>query len=81
MIPPVSIRKPLGRNVHEAPESIYLAHNKLNFVDLTSRERVVPGGAVAQGAVEPMIAGVADASVQLVTVPDLSTNDKLRGER
>lgn len=56
---------------HDAHES-YLAHNKLDFVDLTSREWVISGGAVAQGAVEPMVARVADASVQFVTIPDLS---------
>lgn len=50
----------------------YLAHNELNLVDLTSREWVVSVGAVSQGAVKPMIARVANASVQFVAIPDLS---------
>lgn len=58
----------------------YLAHNKLNFVDLTSRDWVVSGGAVAQGAVKPVVTRVADASVQFVTIPHLSGNGKQRDE-
>ena len=54
----------------------YLAHNELNFVDLASREWVVPGGAVAQGAVKPVVARVADAGVQFVAIPHLSVNTK-----
>ena len=53
----------------------YLTHNKLDFVDLVCRQRIVSDWTATQGAVEPVVASVADAGVELVTIPDLSAND------
>ena len=53
----------------------YLTHNKLDFVDLVCRQRIVSDWTATQGAVESVVASVADAGVELVTIPDLSAND------